>query len=225
MAYISYGAHRPECNTNRVCHEVLEAATKAIEAGAEIVNIAFKFQTEYGIWNNIGIQLKYAFAAKLSSSVQQPAYSYHHTGPVMSFFSASLGNLISEATLDPEGGLPSTMLTFDTPVGVLCVITTSLPRIPSRTRARLLNFYDNAAMKTNADCMLIGGSLDDLDELTKLSLQTQVANLRLDFKLAINSDLYVLARGANCTLGRSLSGPNNLTSNLVFKTVFPGPQC
>ena len=229
VAYISCTACRPECKANRVCHDVVEAATKAIEAGAKIINIAFTWasshQLEHEIRNNICIQLKLAFDAKWTSSVEQPAYSYRHTGSVMSFFSVSLGKLISEAILDPEGGLPSTMLTFDTPSGVLCVITTSLTRIPSRTRARLLNFYTNAAAQTNADCMLVGGSLDDLNPLTKLSLQIQVANLSLDFELVTNADLYVLARGASHTMARSLSEPNNLTSNLVFETFVPEPQC
>ena len=225
VAYISCIAHGLECSTNRVCHEVLEAATKAIETGAEIINIAFHFQMEYEILNNICIQLELVFDAKWTSSVERPAYSYCHTGPVMSFFSTSLGKLISEATLDPEGGFPSTMLTFDTPSGVLCVITTSLPRIPSRTRARLLNFYVNAAVKANADCMLIGGLLDDLNQPTTLSLQTQVANLSVDCELVTNSDLYVLASSANCTLERSVSEPNNLTSSLVLKTFVPEPQC
>ena len=51
--------------------------------------------------------------------------------------------------------------------------------------------------------MLVRGSLDDLNQLTKLSLQSQVANLSLDFELVTNSDLYVLARSAHCSLERS----------------------
>ena len=119
VAYNSCAACRPECKANRVCHDVVEAATKAIEAGAQIINIAFTWasshQLEHEIWNNICIQLKLAFDAKWTSSVEQPAYSYHHTGSVMSFFWVLLGKLISEAILDPEGGLPSSMLKFHTP--------------------------------------------------------------------------------------------------------------
>ena len=224
VAYISCAARGLDCKTNCVCHEVLEAATKAIEAGAKIINIAFTQAYIDGLWDNICIQLKSAFDAKWTSSVEQPAYSYRHKGPILSFFSPSLGRLMSEAILDPEGVIPSTMLTFATPSGVLCVITTSLPRMPSRARARLLDSYANAAAQTNADCMLIGGSLDDLNQFTKLSLQAQVAKLSVDFELVTNSDLYVLACGAHRCLGWSLSEPDNLTVSLLFKTCAPAQE-
>ena len=78
--------------------------------------------------------------------------------------------------------------------------------------------------------MLVGGSLVDLNEnFTKLSLQNQVEKLSSDLELVTNADLYVVARGQDCTLewsgeDHASSEPYRLTSSLFFKICILEPQ-
>ena len=176
----------------------------------------------------IFIELKSTFDAKWASSAEQPTYTCHHEGLIMSFFSASLGTLTSQEMLYEEGSIPTCMYTFGTPTGVLCVLTASLPRLPSRKRGRLLKSYTDAATNTDADCILVGGSLLDLNFFTKLSLQEQVTNLSADVELHTNADLFVLARSHYCTLEwsgeiQASSEPDRFTSTLFVKICAPEP--
>ena len=176
----------------------------------------------------IFIELKSTFDAKWASSAEEPTYMCHHEGLIMSFFSASLGTLTSEEKLFEEGSIPTSMFTFGTPTGVLCVLTASLPRLPSRKRGRLLKSYTDAATNTDADCILVGGSLLDLNFFTKLSLQEQVTNLSADVELHTNADLFVLARSHYCTLEwsgeiQASSEPDHFTSTLFVKICAPEP--
>ena len=80
---------------------------------------------------------------------------------MLTCFANSRANLISDDILDPEGGLPASLLTVSVGGGRLCIVTTSLPMLPRRTRARLLKTYADAAANADAETILIGGACDD----------------------------------------------------------------
>ena len=109
------------------------------------------------------------------------------------------------------------MLTFQTSVGVVCVIAASLPRLASTTRARVLNAYAEAASNTNADCVFIGGELENLNYGTQVCLHWQVEQMDPHFDLTVSDDTYVLSRGQCSTFQCELSEPDHLTSNLLFQ--------
>ena len=170
VAYIATTCDRSKC---------IQGVRNAIEAGAAIINISLQMTTSSHAID----------AAEWLSSVAQPAYSCRAVGSVISFFSNERANLLSETILDPEEGLPAILLTFSVPGGTLCTITTSLPLLPRRVRARLLETYTNAAANTNAETVLIGGACDD----AILFIENQVTKLDLDFELFTNADLCLLA--------------------------------
>jgi len=132
---------------------------KALEAGATIVNIAFATSIARDLVDPDAIlpKLRSVFDATWTGSVGQPAYVVRNIGSVMSFFSCSGATLLSETILDPEGCLPALMLTFSAPKGRLCMIISSLPDLPMRVTARILNSYVDAAADTQAQNILIGG--------------------------------------------------------------------
>jgi len=112
----------------------------------------------------------------------------------MSFFLNSL-DLRSQKILDPEIGLPASMLTFTAPEGPLCIITTSLPTISTRTRQRILKAYASAAAKTNAATILIGGACTD----AVLFVESQIGQLDIEFELFANVNLLLLAHSSDRT--------------------------
>ena len=180
VAYIAATHDRSKC---------IQGVRNAIEAGATIINISFEMTSADNIRQHILIELGTAIDdAEWLSSVGQPAYSCRKVGSVMSLFKNDVSNVVFE-TLDPEKGLPAILLTFSVPGGRICTITTSFPPLPRRTRARLLEFYTNAASSTKADTILIGGAFAD----AILFIENQVAQLDLDFELYTNADLCLLA--------------------------------
>ena len=152
MAFITCAEAAQDFATNHDRRALLQAVRNALQAGANIINISFSRATSRDLVDpgTILPELQSEFAATWISSVGQPAYSFRRVGSVMSFFSASCGTLLSEKVLDPEGGLPALMLTFSAPEGLLCTIITSVPKLPKRTRARMLNSYADAAAETKA---------------------------------------------------------------------------
>ena len=191
VAFITCGADAQLFDSNCHCRALLQEVTHAIDSGAEIVNIAFSrtVKAHFANTDPILIALKALLDEKWTSSVEQPAYSYHYTDSVMSFFATSCGNLCAWQVLDSEGGLPCIMLTLDTPSGTLCCLTISLPRLPSRTRARLLDMYTESAKNSQADYILIGGTVDG----SAIFAEHTVAGLKMNFEHFINEDLLVLA--------------------------------
>ena len=192
VAYITCDRDQQAFNRNHDYRAVLSEVTYAIDAGAEIINLAFKRTVGADVVNADTILpgLKELFNKKWTSSVGQPAYFCRHKGSVMSFVSASCGELISSEVLDPEGLVPSIRLTLDTPSGLLCCINTSLPGLATRTRARLLDVYTKAAVATKADYILIGGRLA---AVARIFVEGQIANLTPAFEYFINEELLVLA--------------------------------
>jgi len=69
-----------------------------------------------------------------------------------------------------------------------------LPSLATRTRARLLNCYANAAEYTKAESILIGGAWKD----NKIFMENQVAQLNLHFQLCTNEHLCLLAHTPDC---------------------------
>ena len=76
---------------------------------------------------------------------------------MISFFSTSCGIHVSDTSIDSEGSLPAIMLTFDTTEGLVCVINVSVPELSKKTSKRMLKAYLDAATKTKAETILIGG--------------------------------------------------------------------
>ena len=206
VAYITCPAEAQDFRIDRNRHAFMKAVNNAIEAGADLINISLGTKADTSI---ILPELTSTFDAKWTGSVGQPAYSCRCIGLVMSFFSDSCGTLLSydkilgtcgtqsyrDDILDPEESFPAILLTFSTPAGILCAITTSLPVLPSRARARLLNVYVCAASDTKAETILIGGVYTD----NILFLENQVTKLNVDFELFTNDNLCLLAHGPDLT--------------------------
>jgi hypothetical protein len=219
---------------------LLKAVRNALEAGANFINIAFHRTVQADVIDLGAIlpELKSVFDAAWTSSVGQPAYNVHLIGSVMSFFSASCGTLVSEAILDPEGFLPALMLTFRTPAGLLCTITTSVPKLPARTRARLLDCYHNAAADSKADSILIGGAWFDATFFVKHWFDAiskhQVAKLNLQLQLFTSAHMCLLAHSTHSTPLKCVQldthGPYSLMATCVeqpaphAREVEPPPQ-
>ena len=163
---------------------LLQAVHNVLQAGATIVNIAFSRVVPKDLVDpgTILPALKLAFDATWLSSAGQPAYSFRSVGSVMSFFSASCGTLLSERVLDPEDSLPALMLTFNGPEGLLCTVTTSVPKLPTRTRARMLRSFADAATDTKTESIFVGRPWQNIN----IFIETQVAQLKLPFQLSSN---------------------------------------
>ena len=104
------------------------------------------------------------------------------------FFCNLHANLLSEETLDPEEGIPALVLTFGFPAGRLCTVTTSLPKLPLRTRGRLLKAYVDTAADTQADSILIGGACAD----QILFVENQISKLDIELEIYTNANLCLL---------------------------------
>ena len=113
----------------------------------------------------------------------------------MSFFSNSRADLLSEAILDPEEGWPAILLTFSVPAGRICIITTSLPTLPKRTRERLLKAYASTAVSTKAETILIGGAFAD----AVIFMENQMTRLDVDFEICSNENLCLFAHSSDST--------------------------
>ena len=127
VAFITCADKAQDLATNHGRRALRRAVRHALEAGANIVNIAFSrgLSGDLVDLDCVLPDLKSEFGDVWRASVGQPAYSYRMVGSVMSFFSASCVTLLSQRTLDPEHDLPALMLTFNAPEGLLCTITTS----------------------------------------------------------------------------------------------------
>ena len=194
-AFIACPENAQDFEINRDRRNFIQAVRNAIEAGADIINISFSRTASRDATDTIAKilpELTSIFDAEWVSSFAQPAYSCRTVGSVMSFFSNSRANLLSEAFLDPEEGLPAILLTFSIPEGHLCTITTSLPTLPRTTRARLLKAYASAAANTKAETILIGCACAD----AVLFMENQTAKLIVEFELFTNANLCLLA---NCS--------------------------
>ena len=169
---------------------------KALEAGATIVNIAFATSIARDLVDPDAIlpQLRSVFDATWTGSVGQPAYVVRNIGSVMSFFLCSGATLLSETILDPEGCLPALMLTFSAPEGRLCMIISSVPNLPMRARARILNCYVDAAMDTQAKNILIGGHWQG----SPFYMKNIVAKQKMPFEFFTNERLCLLAHAPDC---------------------------
>jgi len=169
---------------------------KALEAGATIVNIAFATSIARDLVDPDAIlpELRSVFDATWTGSVGQPAYAVRNIGSVMSFFSCSGATLLSETILDPEGSLPALMLTFSAPEGRLCMIISSVPDLPMRARARILNCYVDAATDTQAKNILIGGRWQG----SPFYMENIVAKQKMPFEFFTNERLCLLAHAPDC---------------------------
>ena len=132
VAFIACPADAQDFTVNRHRRNFMRAVHNAIEAGADIVNISFSkaaFANATANMLSVLTELTSIFDAAWISSVAQPAYSHRTVGSVMSFFLHSRVNLLTESIVDPEAGLPASLLTFSAPEGRLCTITGSLPTV------------------------------------------------------------------------------------------------
>jgi len=111
VAFITCADKAQDLATNHGRRALRRAVRHALEAGANIVNIAFSRGLSGDLVDpgTILPELQLEFDATWLSSVGQPAYSFRTVGSVMSFFSSSCGTLLSEVVLDPEGWLPALM--------------------------------------------------------------------------------------------------------------------
>ena len=189
---------------------------KALKAGATIVNIAFATSNAIDLVDPDVIlpKLRSVFDATWAGSVGQPAYVVRNIGSVMSFFSCSRANLVSEKILDPEGCLPALMLIFSAPKGRLCIIISSLPHLPLLATTRIFNCYVDAAAGTQAKNILIGGRWKG----SPVCMENLVANEQFfTDEFGTNNRLCLLARTPDCapvkcfplgsTTQRILDGP------------------
>ena len=199
IAFITCAASSQDFATNRDLRALLKAVNNALEAGATIVNIAFA--TSFGRGpvdaNAILPKLRPVFDAAWTGSVGQPAYAVRNIGSVMSFLSCSGDTVLSTTNLDPEGGLPALMLTFSAPGmhhGRVCMIISSMPDLPQKARARVLNCYVDAAMDTQAKNIVIAGSWQG----NPLFMENIVVKQNIPFEFFTNERLCLLAYAPDC---------------------------
>ena len=188
VAFITCDAEAQDFLSNRDRRALMKAVGNALEAGANIINIAFPRTAKGDLVDTDTILPE--ILSKLDGM-----WDHRSAGSLMSFFSTSGLTTLSEAILDSEGSLPAIMLTLGAPTGVLCTINVSVPNLPSRTRGRLLGDLANAAEDTQAGNILIGGSWSD----SVLVMENQVANLSSEFHLFANAHLYLLAYNRDCS--------------------------
>ena len=179
------------CRSNRDRRKLLQAVEDMIDAGATIINIVLRPESIHAVLT----ELKATFDELWPSSVAQPAYTFRCMGSMMSFFTTPHITLLCERYIHPEDPWPALHLTFDTPDGLVSTVITSLPRLPARTRARLMKTYTDAAAETNAPYSLIGGMCSQ----SMLFLENQIAQLQLEHQLFTHGDLYLLANDADCS--------------------------
>ena len=162
------------------------AVEDAINVGAVVVNLSFSKTEDEGLADTGAVlpDLQNIFDANWTSP-----YSWRECGSVVSFFLHSCGALVSDAAIDPEGALPALSLTFKTPSGELCVVTTSVPALSAGARGRLLNTYANYATAHLPRVTLIGGFFAD----PAAFVENQINNLDSDFELFANANLCLLA--------------------------------
>ena len=170
----------------------------AIDAGANVINIAFASSSSQNQVNseNVLPQLKGMIDEKWTGSVEQPAYSCRSIGPMISFFSPESGTLVGDDIVHHGVAMPALILTFSSANERLCTIVGSLPALPSRTKARLLETYKAAAANTMAKTTLIGVSFTG----SILFLENQVTKLNSEFKVFTNANLCLLAHGSHTTV-------------------------
>ena len=124
VIFIACPANAQNFAVNRHRRNFMRAVHNAIEAGADIVNISFSkaaFRNATANMPSVLTELTSIFDAAWISSVAQPAYSHRTVGSVMTFFRNSRVNLLTDAIVDPEAGLPAILLTFSAPEGRLCL--------------------------------------------------------------------------------------------------------
>ena len=111
VAFITCAEEAQDFAKNHDRRAFLRTVRNALDAGANIINISFTRALSRDLVDpgTILPELRSEFDATWIGSVGQPAYSVRKVGSVMSFFSASCGNLLSEKVLDPDGGLPALM--------------------------------------------------------------------------------------------------------------------
>ena len=196
IAFITCAPSSQDFSTNRDLRALLKAVHNVLEAGATIVNIAFATSTARDLVNANAIlpELRKVFDATWTGSVGQPAYAVRNIGSVMSFLSCSGATLLSERILDPEAGLPALMLTFSAPEGRLCMIISSVPDLPMRARARILNCYVDAAADTQAKNIVIAGRWQG----SLLSMENIVIKQKMSFDFFTNERLCLLAHAPDC---------------------------
>ena len=97
--------------------------------------------------------------------------------------------------MDPKERIPALVLTFGFPAGRLCTVTTSLPKLPLRTRGRLLKAYADTAADTQADSILIGGACAD----QILFVENQISKLDIELEIYTNAHLCLLAHSSERT--------------------------
>ena len=127
MAFITCDAEAQDFLAVRDRRGLMKAVANVLEAGANIINIAFSRSVKGDLVDTDTILPEIL-------SALDATWDHRSVGSLMSFFSTSGGTLLSEAILESEGSLPAIMLTLDDPTGVLCTINVSVPNLPSRTR-------------------------------------------------------------------------------------------
>ena len=94
----------------------------------------------------------------MKSSAQRPAFSYRKHGPLITLFSTNYGELLSEKSVDVEGGVPSLCLTFNGPAGRMIILNANWPSLPRKVRARMLDEYVSPAVGETESIRVIRGS-------------------------------------------------------------------
>ena len=190
VAFITCDAEAQDFLSARDRRGLMKAVGNVLEAGANIINIAFP--TTADTWRNGGLVDTDAILPEILSFLDG-TWDHRSAGPLLSFFSTSAGTLRSELTLALtsaylEEPLAAIILTLDAPTGVLCTVNVSVPPLQSRARGQLLVDLADAAEDTQAGNILIGGAWAD----SVLFTENQVAKLSSQFQLFTNAHLCLL---------------------------------
>ena len=122
----------PKFNIARDRAELIQAVRNAMEAGSDIVNAAFNTgRSGDGHHRTMLPELTSVFNDEWSSSVVQPdGTKFLSVGSVVTFYRESCVTVLDMKMLDPEEGLPASVLTFGVPEGILC----ATPRLIDKKR-------------------------------------------------------------------------------------------
>jgi hypothetical protein len=187
VAFITCDAEAQDILSVRDRRGLMKAVDNVLEAGANIINIAFPRTADPESWRKGEVVDTDAILFEILSKLDG-TWDHRSAGPLMSFFSSSAGTLLSELILHPEEPLAAIILTLDAPTGVLCTVNVSVPPFQSKTRGQLLGDLADAAEDTQAGNILIGGAWAD----SVLFTENQVAKLSSQFQLFTNAHLCLL---------------------------------
>ena len=166
---------------------VIDALRQSKEANISVINLTFAREEDiWMMWDDITTEMT------SKSSVAQPAFQWRSRGKLLTFFSDKCGDLVSEANIDPEGGVPSICLTFDGPAGTMTIINAFCFGLPTTTKKRLLAAYLKPATESSNCTHIVGGELGG-----PILIENCVHSLDLDYEISVDVDLCVAAKSSH----------------------------